>query len=173
MFNTSRDITSTFERNIAAAITASLERCSGTPDFILAQYLANCLAAYNTAVDWHHDWSNSAKNQIADAPEVDGGEVSIRDAYQQAAIREAREKAYGEAQGRCDYIGAQLGKNAQGDTVSPKEDADPWARVTELLDSVDKAMTDAMREYGTPRFKVLQVQPCSRLGQTLSRLLGL
>lgn len=39
------------EREIASALNrASAENASNTPDYILAQYLLGCLAAFNTAV---------------------------------------------------------------------------------------------------------------------------
>jgi hypothetical protein len=44
-----RDITITLNRH-------SAENNSNTPDFILAQYLLGCLAAWNTAVQQRETW---------------------------------------------------------------------------------------------------------------------
>lgn len=47
----------TFEHEIEAAINRhSQENASNTPDFILAQYLLACLAAWNTAVQQRENW---------------------------------------------------------------------------------------------------------------------
>lgn len=50
----------TLEQEIRAALNrASAENQSNTPDYILARYLMECLAAYNRAVKsrtaWHHN----------------------------------------------------------------------------------------------------------------------
>jgi len=34
----------------------NLENESNTPDFILAQYVVNCLEAFNRATRWRTDW---------------------------------------------------------------------------------------------------------------------
>ena len=46
-----------FERSLAGMINAnSLENNSNTPDYILAIYLAACLAAFNTATQQRETW---------------------------------------------------------------------------------------------------------------------
>lgn len=48
---------SELEREIAAALNRhSVENASNTPDFILAQYLIACLAAWNTGVQQRENW---------------------------------------------------------------------------------------------------------------------
>jgi hypothetical protein len=48
---------SEFERDLESLINRhSLENASGTPDFILAAYLQNCLNAFNTAVRQRGNW---------------------------------------------------------------------------------------------------------------------
>ena len=48
---------SQFEQEIAAVINRhSMENGSDTPDFILASYLADCLDAYNKAVQARTYW---------------------------------------------------------------------------------------------------------------------
>jgi hypothetical protein len=47
----------TFENELEAVINKhSKENESNTPDFILAQYLVACLAAYNIAVQQRETW---------------------------------------------------------------------------------------------------------------------
>jgi hypothetical protein len=47
----------TFEKELEALINRhSQENASNTPDFILAQYMAACLAAFNTAVQQREAW---------------------------------------------------------------------------------------------------------------------
>lgn len=46
-----------FENELAALLNKySQENASGTPDFILAQYLGACLAAWNTGVQQRETW---------------------------------------------------------------------------------------------------------------------
>jgi len=46
-----------FEKELENLInTHSQENTSNTPDFILAQYLIGCLAAFNTAVQQRETW---------------------------------------------------------------------------------------------------------------------
>lgn len=46
-----------FQDQLRALINAnSLEGVSNTPDFILANYLFDCLAAFNAAVDARESW---------------------------------------------------------------------------------------------------------------------
>lgn len=46
-----------FERELSSAINrCSQENASNTPDFILAQYLGGCLAAFNQAVQQRETW---------------------------------------------------------------------------------------------------------------------
>jgi hypothetical protein len=48
---------STFEDEVRAAINRhSQENASNTPDFILAEYLTACLAAFNGAVQQRETW---------------------------------------------------------------------------------------------------------------------
>jgi hypothetical protein len=48
---------SDFERELRHLINRhSQENASGTPDFILADYLSSCLAAFNVAVQRRADW---------------------------------------------------------------------------------------------------------------------
>ena len=45
------------ERELASVLNQfSAENVSNTPDFILAQYLLGCLAAWNTAVQQRETW---------------------------------------------------------------------------------------------------------------------
>lgn len=45
------------ETEIAAVLNArSAENASNTPDFILAQFLLGCLAAWNTGVQQRENW---------------------------------------------------------------------------------------------------------------------
>ena len=47
----------TFEAELSALINRySQENASNTPDFILAQYLTACLAAWNTATQQRETW---------------------------------------------------------------------------------------------------------------------
>ena len=46
-----------FENELTAMLNKySMENVSNTPDFILAQYLCQCLAAFNTAVQQRETW---------------------------------------------------------------------------------------------------------------------
>lgn len=46
-----------FRTNLSALLNAHcMENGSDTPDFILAQYLTNCLAAFNTATEQRERW---------------------------------------------------------------------------------------------------------------------
>lgn len=46
-----------FEKELGTLINKqSLENDSNTPDFILAQYLAGCLATFNVAVQQRETW---------------------------------------------------------------------------------------------------------------------
>jgi hypothetical protein len=46
-----------FEKELEGLINKySLENASNTPDFILAEYLKDCLSAFNTAVKKRTDW---------------------------------------------------------------------------------------------------------------------
>mgnify|MGYP001605070888 CR=1 FL=1 len=48
---------SVFEKEIERVINSySKENNSNTPDFILAQYLLNCLAIFNTAIQQRENW---------------------------------------------------------------------------------------------------------------------
>ena len=48
---------SAFERDLTALLSKhSKEGVSGTPDFILARYLWECLAAFSRAVRWRRRW---------------------------------------------------------------------------------------------------------------------
>jgi len=48
---------SEFEEEISRVINrCSMEQDSGTPDFILAAYLSDCLEAFNRAVKWRQLW---------------------------------------------------------------------------------------------------------------------
>lgn len=47
----------TFEQELTNLLNRNcMESASNTPDFILAQYLQGCLAAYNTAVQQRETW---------------------------------------------------------------------------------------------------------------------
>lgn len=47
----------TFEKDLEALLNRySQENASNTPDFILAQYLVACLAAWNTGVQQRETW---------------------------------------------------------------------------------------------------------------------
>lgn len=47
----------TFEEELKALINRhSMEGYSNTPDFILANYLWNCMEAYGAAVRWRDQW---------------------------------------------------------------------------------------------------------------------
>lgn len=53
---------SAFKRDLAACINKhSAENGSDTPDFILAEYLYNCLQHYNTCVEEVNKWRNPQK----------------------------------------------------------------------------------------------------------------
>ena len=55
---------SEFERQLTDLInTHSKENGSNTPDFILAQYLSNCLEAFNLAVNKRHEWFGGDKTE--------------------------------------------------------------------------------------------------------------
>ena len=52
-----KDAAMNFENELQAIINRySQENASNTPDFILAQYLVGCLAAWNTAVQQRETW---------------------------------------------------------------------------------------------------------------------
>lgn len=54
---------SEFERDIMAVVNRhSMENMSGTPDFVLAVYLNNCLAAYSLAVAERETWYGRGVN---------------------------------------------------------------------------------------------------------------
>jgi hypothetical protein len=56
----------TFEDKIRHAINShSMENGSATPDFVLADYLQNCLNAYNTALKLREKWYGREINEIA------------------------------------------------------------------------------------------------------------
>ena len=58
----------TFEQNLRSLINAySLEGTSDTPDFILAQYLISCLAAYEAAIKRRDHWYG---DRLPEPPEV-------------------------------------------------------------------------------------------------------
>ncbi len=51
------EVTETLERELASTLNRfSAENASNTPDFILAQYLLGCLAAWNQAVQQRETW---------------------------------------------------------------------------------------------------------------------
>lgn len=61
------------EAAIAAALNSfSAENASNTPDWILAQYLLGCLAAWNTAVQQRETWygRDPRPASICDAPDT-------------------------------------------------------------------------------------------------------
>lgn len=63
----------TLERDLASALNRhSQENGSSTPDFILAQYLLGCLAAWNTGVQQRETWYG----RDGRPPRPDGGPVS-------------------------------------------------------------------------------------------------
>lgn len=48
---------SEFEKELESLINRhSMENPSNTPDFILAQYLASCMASFNTAIQQRENW---------------------------------------------------------------------------------------------------------------------
>ena len=62
-------MTTTFEKELESLINKhSKENESNTPAFILAQYIAGCLAAFNTAVQQRENWYDST---VVDEPLVD------------------------------------------------------------------------------------------------------
>ena len=48
--------------------STSAENKSNTPDFILADYLLGCLAAFDAAVNWREEWYGRPKQGPASAP---------------------------------------------------------------------------------------------------------
>lgn len=58
----------TFEKDLEDLINKySLENESNTPDFILAEYLQNCINSFNISVNRRSKWyGNSEKNSIGD-----------------------------------------------------------------------------------------------------------
>ena len=59
----------TFEKELEQLINKhSLENSSDTPDFILAQYLVNCLAAWNTTVRLRENWWKNDNDRKVDRP---------------------------------------------------------------------------------------------------------
>lgn len=60
-----------FERELEKLLNRySKENGSGTPDFILAEYLNGCLEAYNLAVRTREHWhGRTTHNQITHTPE--------------------------------------------------------------------------------------------------------
>ena len=62
-YDVERNNMSEFQKELAALINKhSVENESDTPDFILAEYLNNCLDAFGTAMDARDGWY---KNGIA------------------------------------------------------------------------------------------------------------
>jgi hypothetical protein len=59
---------------------ASAENGSNTPDFILAQYLTDCLAAFDRAVQarakWYGRMDQPGQAQVVAAPETNPGSVA-------------------------------------------------------------------------------------------------
>lgn len=52
-------IVSDFRKELTQAINrCSMENGSGTPDYILAEYLRSCLMAFDTAVNKRNKWHN-------------------------------------------------------------------------------------------------------------------
>jgi len=43
--------------------TQSMENASDTPDYILAQYLTDCLEAFDNAVNLRRDWHSNEKTK--------------------------------------------------------------------------------------------------------------
>jgi hypothetical protein len=60
----------TFEKELESLINShSMENASNTPDFILAQFMASCLAAWNTGVQQRETWygRDGRPSETADA----------------------------------------------------------------------------------------------------------
>ena len=58
-------MTPTFQHEIEALINKhSLENGSGTPDFILAEYLKNCLDTFNKTLQARESWYGRKVNGI-------------------------------------------------------------------------------------------------------------
>ena len=54
----------TLEQEMTAVLNRySAESESGTPDFILAQFLLNCLSAWNVACKERREWLGKAANE--------------------------------------------------------------------------------------------------------------
>jgi len=67
---------STFRRELAQLINKySLENGSDTPDWILADYLADCLIQFNAAVKARAEWYGPAK---AEPGQMDTNRISER-----------------------------------------------------------------------------------------------
>jgi hypothetical protein len=47
---------------------SSKENGSNTPDYILAEYLNDCLIAYDKATNKRNDWYGSSKKTVLDRP---------------------------------------------------------------------------------------------------------
>lgn len=64
-----------FERELSSLINRHCgENASGTPDFILAAYLNDCLTAWNKAVRWRDNWKSTTGvpiNELATGPTIE------------------------------------------------------------------------------------------------------
>jgi hypothetical protein len=64
----------TLSKEIAKLINKySAESLSETPDYILAEYLIDCLAAYNKAVVWKEKWNSSYG--VPSSEQIDGPQL--------------------------------------------------------------------------------------------------
>ena len=64
-----RTAVSELRKRIEEALNStSAENKSNTPDFILADYLLGCLAAFDVAVNWREEWYGRPKQSPASTP---------------------------------------------------------------------------------------------------------
>lgn len=62
-------MTPTFERELEALLNKySQENASNTPDFVLAQFLVGCLAAWNASVTRREQWYGRAPKEARSVP---------------------------------------------------------------------------------------------------------
>ena len=70
---TEPEVLDDFECHLAVLINRlSLEGDSGTPDFVIAQYLRRCLESYNAAMRARNSWYSAFADQMNQGPAAVG-----------------------------------------------------------------------------------------------------
>lgn len=132
----------TLAQDIAAALNrASRENESDTPDFILAEYLLGCLAAFETATRARERWRGD------DVPETDLTPLIARYGPVGTATAPAR---------AGDVVPVRLGTSANED------DEDDWCSDLDCPDSHRLSVSDCPPRLGPKTQEVLDTIPAAR-----------